>query len=78
MDGAELEASGASARNQTVCGLYTWGAYDEAHIARREDALRKAGIPLDRIEIQPADLSINQTLPPTREPLPDPLASPSL
>jgi hypothetical protein len=33
--------------------------YDEAYIARKEDALRRAGIPLQRIEIQPEDLSIN-------------------
>lgn len=33
--------------------------YDEAYIARKEDALRRAGIPLRRIEIRPEDLSIN-------------------
>jgi hypothetical protein len=33
--------------------------YDEAYIAQKRDALRKAGIPLERIEIQPEDLSIN-------------------
>ena len=33
--------------------------YDEAYIARKDDALRRAGIPLQRIEIQPEGLSIN-------------------
>lgn len=33
--------------------------YDESYIAQKRDALRKAGIPLERIEIQPEDLSIN-------------------
>lgn len=33
--------------------------YDESYIARKRDALRRAGIPLERIEIQPEDLSIN-------------------
>ncbi len=33
--------------------------YDEDYIAQKRDALRKAGIPLERIEIQPEDLSIN-------------------
>jgi len=33
--------------------------YDEAYIAHKRDTLRKAGIPLERIEIQPEDLSIN-------------------
>ena len=33
--------------------------YDEAYIARKEDALRRAGIPLERIEIQPEDQSLN-------------------
>jgi hypothetical protein len=33
--------------------------YDEAYIARKEDALRRAGIPLQRIEIQPEDVTIN-------------------
>jgi hypothetical protein len=34
-------------------------AYGEAYIARKEDVLRRASIALDRIEIQPEDLSIN-------------------
>ncbi len=34
-------------------------AYDEAYIAQKQDALRRAGIPLERIEIQPEDLTIN-------------------
>jgi len=33
--------------------------YDDAYIARKRDALRRAGIPLERIEIQPEDLSVN-------------------
>jgi hypothetical protein len=33
--------------------------YDEACIAQKRVALRKAGIPLERIEIQPEDVSIN-------------------
>ena len=33
--------------------------YDEAYIAEKRDALRKVGIPLERIEIQPEDVSIN-------------------
>ena len=33
--------------------------YDEAYIARKQQALQRAGIPLERIEIQPEDLSIN-------------------
>jgi hypothetical protein len=33
--------------------------YDEAYIARKQEALRRAGIPVARIEIQPEDLSLN-------------------
>jgi hypothetical protein len=33
--------------------------YDETYIARKEDALRRAGIPVQRIEIQPEDVTIN-------------------
>ena len=33
--------------------------YDEAYIAQKKDALRKAGISHERFEIQPEDLSIN-------------------
>jgi len=33
--------------------------YDESYIARKRETLRMAGIPLERIEIQPEDLSIN-------------------
>lgn len=33
--------------------------YDEAYIIRKKDALRRAGIPLERIEILPEDLSVN-------------------
>jgi hypothetical protein len=33
--------------------------YDESYIAQKRDVLRKAGIPLERIEIQPEDVSIN-------------------
>jgi hypothetical protein len=35
------------------------GAYDEFYIVQKRDALRRAGIQLERIEIQPEDLSIN-------------------
>jgi hypothetical protein len=34
-------------------------AYDESYIARKRKALEKTGIPLQRIEIQPEDVSIN-------------------
>lgn len=34
-------------------------AYDDAYIARKRNALRRAGIALERIEIQPEDLSVN-------------------
>jgi len=33
--------------------------YDETYIARKEEALREAGIPLVRIEIEPEDRSIH-------------------
>ena len=33
--------------------------YDESYIARKRKALEMIGIPLERIEIQPEDLSIN-------------------
>lgn len=33
--------------------------YDEAYIEQKRDALRKVGIPLERIEIQPDDVSMN-------------------
>jgi hypothetical protein len=33
--------------------------YDESYIARKRKALEMMGIPLQRIEIQPEDLSIN-------------------
>jgi len=33
--------------------------YDERYIAQKREALRKAGIPLERIEIHPEELSIN-------------------
>lgn len=33
--------------------------YDESYIARKRKALEMMGIPLERIEIQPEDLSIN-------------------
>jgi len=33
--------------------------YDESYIARKHDSLRRAGLPLRRIEIQPEDLSID-------------------
>lgn len=33
--------------------------YDEAYIALKEEALRKAGIPLLHLEIEPEDMSIN-------------------
>ena len=34
-------------------------AYNDAYIARKRNALQEAGIPLQRIEIEPEDLSIN-------------------
>ena len=33
--------------------------YDEAYIARKEEALRRAGIPMVRFEIEPEERSIN-------------------
>lgn len=33
--------------------------YDETYIAQKEEALRKAGIPLLRVEIEPEDRSIH-------------------
>jgi len=33
--------------------------YDEAYIARKQEALRRAGIPLVRFEIEPEDRSIH-------------------
>jgi hypothetical protein len=33
--------------------------YDDAYIARKEDALRNAGIPMVRFEVDPEDRSIN-------------------
>ena len=33
--------------------------YDEAYIACKEEALRKAGIPLVRVEIEPEDRSVH-------------------
>ena len=50
---AKLEASLAE------LGETLQSAYDEAYIAQKEDALRKAGIPLLRVEIEPEDRSIH-------------------
>jgi hypothetical protein len=33
--------------------------YDDSYISKKREALRKAGIPLQRIEIQPENLSVN-------------------
>ena len=33
--------------------------YDDAYIARKEEALRRAGIPFLHLEIEPEDVSIN-------------------
>jgi hypothetical protein len=33
--------------------------YDQAYIARKQEALQKAGIPLVRIEIEPEERSVN-------------------
>lgn len=33
--------------------------YDDCYIAQKREALKKAGIPLLRVEIEPEDLSIN-------------------
>ena len=50
---AKLEASLAE------LGETLRSVYDEAHIARKEEALRQAGIPLVRVEIEPEDRSIH-------------------
>jgi hypothetical protein len=50
---AKLEAA------LTELGETLGSAYDEGYIAQKRDALRRAGIPLERIEIHPEDLSIN-------------------
>jgi len=50
---AKLEASLAE------LGETLRSVYDEAYIARKEEALREAGIPLVRIEIEPEDRSIH-------------------
>ena len=34
-------------------------AYDDEYIARKQEALRRAGIPLLRIEIEPEDITVN-------------------
>ena len=34
-------------------------AYDDEYIARKQEALRRAGIPLVRIEIEPEDVTVN-------------------
>lgn len=43
----------------TELGETLESVYDEAYIAQKKDALQRAGMPLERIEIQPEDLSIN-------------------
>ena len=50
---AKLEASLAE------LGETLQSVYDEAYIARKEEALREAGIPLVRVEIEPEDRSIH-------------------
>lgn len=50
---AKLEASLAE------LGEALKSVYDEAYIARKEEALREAGIPLLRVEIEPEDRSIH-------------------
>ena len=50
---AKLEASLAEV------GETLRSVYDEAYIARKEEALRRAGIPLVRVEIEPEDRSIH-------------------
>jgi hypothetical protein len=42
-----------------VIGETLESVYDEAYIARKREALRKAGIPFLHIEIEPEDASIN-------------------
>ena len=54
--GAELEKLEASLA-ELVETLES--AYDETYIARKRKALEMMGIPLQRIEIKPEDLSIN-------------------
>ena len=50
---ANLEASLAE------LGESLQSVYDETYIARKEQALREAGIPLVRVEIEPEDRSIH-------------------
>ena len=50
---AKLEASLAE------LGETLQSVYDEAYIAQKEEALRQAGIPLLRVEIEPEDRSIH-------------------
>jgi len=50
---AKLEASLAE------LGETLRSVYDEVYIAQKEEALRKAGIPLLRVEIEPEDRSIH-------------------
>jgi len=50
---AKLEASLAE------LGETLKSVYDEAYIARKEEALREAAIPLLRVEIEPEDRSIH-------------------
>ena len=50
---AKLEASLAE------LGETLRSVYDEAYIARKEEALREAAIPLVRVEIEPEDRSIH-------------------
>ena len=53
MELAKLEASLAE------LGETLQSVYDEAYIAQKEEALRQAGIPLLRVEIEPEDRSIH-------------------
>lgn len=50
---AKLEAA------LTALGERLETAYDDTYIALKRNALQEAGIPLQRIEIEPEDLSIN-------------------
>jgi hypothetical protein len=50
---AKLEASLAE------LGETLRSVYDETYIAKKEEALREAGIPLLRVEIEPEDRSIH-------------------
>ena len=43
----------------TELGETLESVYDETYIAQKEEALRKAGIPLMRVEIEPEDRSIH-------------------